>query len=161
MTKIVWAPGNLIVATNEGVDVRFAGVEITAAAPGHVGLAPGERVIRVDLAGVTSSVTIDLDRRHLQEMEAWAEDRKLRGAENTGRPPAMPGETVLSAVRAIVTDSRDTEYRQVAGRVAGAGSGWDASWMFSPEPPAGVKHLTVEFTLNGELTGNSIRVQLD
>ena len=29
MTTIVWAPGDLIVATHESVDVRFAGVELT------------------------------------------------------------------------------------------------------------------------------------
>lgn len=161
MTSIVWAPGDLIVATHEGVEVRFAGVEITSEAAGYMGRLPGERVIKVHLAGVTSAVTMDLDNSHLRALEAWGEERKLHGADSVGRPPVMPGDAVLSAVKAIVTDNHDTEYGWVAGRVAGTGSEWDSSWMFAPEPPEGVKHLTIEFTLNGELTGKSCRVQLD
>lgn len=161
MTTIVWAPGDLVVASNEGVDVRFAGVEITADIPEHHERAAGERGIRVHVAGVTSPLTMDLDNRHLQEVDVWAEERKLVGPENVRRFPVMPGDTVLGAIKPVITDNHDTDYRCIGGRRAGTGSEWDGSWVFVPEPPAGVRHLTIEFMLNGETTGKSCRVQLD
>ncbi|MDJ0313456.1 hypothetical protein [Arthrobacter sp. H35-D1] len=161
MTSIVWAPGDLIVATNDGVDVRFAGVEITPDVPAFLGRVPGERGIRVQLAGVTSAETMELDSAYLSEMEAWGRGLKLHGKDSAGRPPVMPGETVLSAVKAVITDNHDTDYHCVAGQVAGTGSEWDGSWVFVPEPPEQVNHITIEFTLKGEPTGKSCRVQLD
>ncbi|WP_146073212.1 hypothetical protein [Arthrobacter sp. N199823] len=161
MTTIVWAPGDLVVASNEGIDVRFAGVEITAEIPEHIQRAPGERGIRVHLACVTSPATMELHVNYMKALEAWGEQREMHGSDKVGRPPVMPGDVVLSAVKANITDNHDTEYLLVAGRVAGTGSEWDGSWVFVPEPPVGVKHLTIEVTLNGELTGKSCRVQLD
>ncbi|MBP2414490.1 hypothetical protein JOF48_003289 [Arthrobacter stackebrandtii] len=160
MTTIVWAPGDLVVANSEGVDVRLAGVEITADIPHHLGRPAGERGIRVHVAGVTSPLTMDLDNRHLQEVEAWAEERKRVGPENVHQFPVMPGVAVLSAVNAVITDNHDTDYRWVGGQLAGTGSEWDGSWAFVPEPPAGVKHLSIEFTVDGVPTGKSVRVQL-
>lgn len=161
MTTIVWAPGDLVVATNEGVDVRLAGVEITSDVPEYIERVPGERGIRVHLAGVTSRTTMELDVSYNRALEAWASERTLHGLEAAGRPPIMPGDVVLTPVKAIVTDNHDTDYRCIAGRVAGTGSEWDASWVFVPEPPPTIRHLTVEFTVKGEPTGKSCRVQLD
>lgn len=161
MTSIVWAPGDLIIASNQGVDVRFAGVEIITDIPQHVGLVPGGRVIRVHLTAIRGRATLELDDGYGTAVEAWAAERAAQGRESAGRPPIMPGDVVLTPVQALITDNHDTEYRRVGGRAAGAGSEWDASWVFAPEPPAGVKHLTIEFTLHGGLTGRSVRVQLD
>lgn len=140
--------------------MRFAGVEITPDVPALPGRAPGERGVRVQLTGVASAETMEMDTAYLKAMEAWGDDLKLRGKDSAGRPPAMPGETVLSAVQAVITDNHDTDYRCVAGQVAGTGSEWDGSWVFVPEPPGQVNHLTIEFTLKGVPTGKSCRVQL-
>lgn len=160
MTTIIWAPGDLIIASNEGVDVRLAGVDITQDIPFYLDQVPGECGIRVNLAGVTSRETMELGAAYIQALEAWHEEIKARGQESVGRPPVMPGDVVLSAVKPVITDNHDTDYRLVADRVAGSGSEWDASWVFVPEPPSGVNHLTIEFTVNDEPTGKSCRVQL-
>ncbi|MGN5733386.1 hypothetical protein [Arthrobacter psychrochitiniphilus] len=161
MTSIVWAPADLIIASNQGVAVRFAGVEVTDNIPEHMWRVPGERGIRVHLAGVRGEVTMELDAAHSIALEAWVAERKAHGRETAGRAPVMTGETVLTPVQVVISDNHDTEYKRVAGKVAGTGNEWDASWVFLPEPPAGVKHLSLEFTLHGELTGKSVRIQLD
>ncbi|MGO2541166.1 MAG: hypothetical protein ACTH8J_08460 [Specibacter sp.] len=161
MTTIVWAPGDLIVASNEGIDVRLAGVSLVRDVPEHLGATGGERGVRIGLEAPRNLETQRRDIAHLQEVEAWVAEQKLHGKGKAGPPPTMPGQAVLSAVKADITDNHDTVYRCVAGRWAGTGTEWDGSWTFLPEPPAGVKHLTIEFTVNGELTGKSCRVQLD
>lgn len=161
MTSIVWAPGDLIIATSQGVDVRFAGVEISTDLPERRWPLPGERGIRVHLSGVRSGATAELDGAYGTALAAWEEQRTAQGHDGADRPPIMPGEVVLTPVQAVITDNRDTNYRRMAGRVAGSGTEWDAFWVFTPEPPAGLKHLTIEFTLHGELTGRSVRVQLE
>lgn len=161
MTSIVWAPGDLIIATNRGVDVRFAGVEIIEDVPEHMWRVPGERGIRVHLTGVRGPATMEFDAGYGQALEAWTVERTAKGKDGVGRPPLMPADVVLTPVQAVISDNHDTEYRRVAGKVSGTGSEWDASWVFVPEPPAGLKHLTIEFTLHGELTGKSVRAQLD
>lgn len=161
MTTIVWAPGDLIVATHEGVDVRFAGVELTSDVSEFLGATPGERGIRVSLAGIPNLETQRLGILYGAAFEAWAAELELRGKTNAGPPPPMPGQVVLSAVKPVISDNYDTEYCCVTGQWAGTGTEWDGSKTYLPEPPEGVKHLTIEFTLNGELTGKSCRVQLD
>ncbi|AIY00162.1 hypothetical protein ART_0563 [Arthrobacter sp. PAMC 25486] len=161
MTVIVWAPGDLIVASNEGVDVRLAGVELTSDAPVHHGAKPGERGVRIGLEANRNLETQHRDLAYLEAFEAWDAEQKLHGKGKAGSPPPMPGQVVLSAVKPVITDNHDTDYRCVGGQWAGTGTDWDGSWTFVPEPPAGVKHLTIEFTVNGDLTGKSCRVQLD
>ncbi len=160
MTTIVWAPGDLVIANSEGVDIRFAGVEITADIPHYKGQPAGERGILVRLACVTGPVTTKLHSDHGLAMHQWGEKRKAGGAEAAGPPPVMPGETILKIVRPVVNDNHDTDYRWVAAQFAGTGTEWDGRWAFVPEPPAGVKHLNIEFTVAGALTGKSVRVQL-
>jgi len=159
MTTIVWAPGDLVVAGSQGVDVRLAGVEITADIPHRLGQPAGERGILVHLACVTGPATMKLHGDHELAMHAWGERRKAGGADAAGPPPAMPGETILRTVQPMVSDNRDTDYRWVASQFAGTGTEWDGRWAIVPEPPAGVKHLTIEFTVDGVLTGKSVRVQ--
>lgn len=161
MTTIVWAPGDLIVASNEGLAVRLAGVGLTRDVPEHLGATVGERGVRIGLEVTRNLETQRRDIAYLEAFEAWVAEQKLHGRDMAGPPPTMPGQVVLSAVKANITDNHDTVYGCVAGRWAGTGTEWDGSWTFIPEPPAGVKHLTIEFTVNGELTGKSCRVQLD
>lgn len=161
MTTIIWAPGDLIVASNGGVEVRLAGVRTNSEVPFYMGHVPDVRGIRVDLVGVTSRVTMDLDIAYTAAIESWILERKSHGQEAAGARPLMPGGVVLSAVKPAITDNHDTDYRLVASHSAGTGTEWDGSWFFVPEPPAAVKHLTIEFTVNGRPTGKSCRVQLD
>lgn len=161
MTTIVWAPGDLVVASNEGVDVRLAGVSLVPDVPEHLGGTAGGHGVRIGLEATRNLETQRRDIAYVQEFEAWAAEQQLHGKDTAGPPPAMPGQAVLSAVKATITDNHDTAYRCVAGQWAGTGTEWDGSWTFLPEPPTGVKHLTIEFTVNGELTGRSCRVQLD
>lgn len=160
MTTIVWAPGDLIVASHEGVDVRLAGVELTPDVS-EFGPSHGERGIRVSLAAIRNLETQRLDILHAEEFEAWAAEQTLHCKDSAGPPPRMPGQVVLSAVRPVITDNHDTDYRYVGGQWAGTGTQWDGSSIFLPEPPHEVRHLNIEFTLNGELTGKSCRVQLN
>lgn len=161
MTTIVWAPGDLIVASIEGIDIRLAGVSLVPDVPEHLGATVGERGVRIRLEATRNLETQRRDIAYLRDFEAWVAEQRLQGKGNAGSPPPMPGEGVLSAVEANITDNHDTAYLCVAGQWAGTGTEWDGSWTFLPEPPAGVKHLNVEFTLHGELTGKSVRVQLD
>ncbi|WP_315915381.1 hypothetical protein [Arthrobacter sp. lap29] len=161
MTSIVWAPADLIIASNQGVAVRFAGVEVTSEILELMGPGANGRGIRVHLAGARGQATMERDSAYVTALEAWAKERTAHGKEEAGPRPIMPGETVLTPVQAVITDNHETEYRRVGGRVAGTGTEWSASWDFVPEPPPGVKHLSLEFTLHGELTGKSVRIQLD
>ncbi|WP_104091899.1 hypothetical protein [Arthrobacter sp. GMC3] len=160
MTTIISAPGDLIIATSDGIDVRFAGIDPTFLLPPGVGESSEMQGVAVYIEGVPSLETRLRDQRHVQEIEHWAELRKRHGTEAAGRFPIMPGEPVLSRVKVRLTDDVGTEYRWVGGKVAGTGTEWDGCWGYAPEPPMSARLLNFEFTLDGEPTGKSCKVQL-
>ncbi|WP_146238774.1 hypothetical protein [Arthrobacter livingstonensis] len=161
MTTIISAPGDLIIATSDGIDVRFAGVAPTFLLPPGVGEVPGSGGVVVYFEGVPSLETRHRDQRHLKEIDQWAERRKLHGTEAAGRFPIMPGEPVLERVKVRISDDVGTEYRWVGGKVAGTGTEWDGCWGYAPEPPMSARLLNFEFTLDGEPTGKRCQVQLN
>lgn len=160
MMTIISAPGDLIVATKDGVDVRFAGVESIADAPFSATEWLGKQGIRLHLEGIRSPETQRRDEHHVKEISQWANLRERDGAEAAGDAPAMPGQLVLGPVGADISDDLGTIYRWSAGQVAGSGTDWDATWVYLPEPPAAARFLRIEFTLDGEPTGKTCKVQL-
>ncbi|MFJ5108776.1 MULTISPECIES: hypothetical protein [unclassified Glutamicibacter] len=73
----------------------------------------------------------------------------------------MPGQLVLGPVGAVISDDVGTTYRLSAGQVAGSATGWESTWVYLPEPPKAAQILTLEFTLDDELTGKTCQVRLD
>jgi hypothetical protein len=161
MTTIVSAPGDLIVATSDGIDVRFVGLELNAEFTPSRGYPEGSKGVRIRLEGVRGHETQWRDAQYLDAREAWAERLKSQGRETAGDPPTMPGVPVLERVRVIVTDDIGTNYQWTAGEVAGDGTEWDASWVYAPTPPQGARSLKLRFTLDGELTAKECEVRLD
>jgi hypothetical protein len=161
MTRVISAPADLVVATSDSVDVRFAGFELTSDIPGHVQIRPGERAIKISLQAVRGHETGLRDHSYDQARLQWAEQIRTDGAESAGPMPTMPGILVFKPVELTITDDSGTDYHFVAGQVAGDGTEWSASWTYLPEPPTHVKRLKLVFTLHGTPTGKSCEIQLD
>lgn len=160
MTSIVFAPGDLIIATSDGIDVRFAGINLGVRVPHHALNLEGTRGVQVKLEGVRGFQTQQRDQQHESAILAWAERLKAHGRGNAGPAPTMPAVPVLDRVRSLVTDDVGTDYKLAAGQVAGSGTDWDASWIYSPEPPDAARILTLRFTLDGSPTGKECKVSL-
>jgi hypothetical protein len=161
MTTIVSAPGNLIVATNDGLKVQFGGVETPVEVPAGARSVPGEQGIRVYLQVIRCLETQRRDQAFDTEMELWGTLLTSQGKESAGPPPSMPGAVALNTVRIELSDDAGGTYRYVAGQVAGTGTEWDGSFVYVPIPPTNVRHLNLEFSLDGVPTGKSCRVRVD
>ncbi|GAB3555872.1 hypothetical protein GCM10027404_33320 [Arthrobacter tumbae] len=75
-------------------------------------------------------------------------------------PPTMPGVTVHEQLTTKVTDDLGTEYARTGGQVAGDGTEWDATWVFTPAPPSEARRLRFEFSVDGVPTGKSCELDL-
>ncbi|GAA1621798.1 hypothetical protein [Georgenia ruanii] len=160
MATIVSAPADLLVATSDGIDVRFAGIVLRARFPSRPGYPRGGTGLGVRLAGVRGPETQRRDNLFLDAREMWAERLKTEGPDAAAGPPTMPGVPVLERVQATVSDDIDTAYRLIAGRVAGDGTEWDAAWIYAPAPPDTAGRLTLQFTLDGAPTGKECEIRL-
>lgn len=161
MMTVVSAPGDLVVATIDGVGVRFAGIESIGDAPVVSADWLGREGIRLYFQGIRSHETRQRDFRYEEQLVQRGNLRDRDGAQAVGDPPAMPGQLVLGTVGAVISDDVGTTYRMDAGQVAGSGSEWEATWVYLPEPPRTARILTLEFTLDGEPTGKTCQVRLD
>lgn len=69
MTRIISAPSDFIIASSDGIDVRFAGIEPTFRFPVGVSPETGSGGITVYIEGVKSRETFGRDNQHLEEIE--------------------------------------------------------------------------------------------
>ena len=157
MPTIVSAPGDLVVATVDGIDVRFGAMNIGELPPGLEQYGQG---LTVRLYGARGPETMRRDNVFMKALYAWAETRHDSGSETRDPPAQMPGAAVLGRVQAQITDDVGTGYRWVGSRTAGTGTDWEGSWSFIPEPPPGAAVLVLAFTLDGTPTGRDIRMRL-
>ncbi len=160
MMTIVAAPADLVVATSDGVDVRFAGIDSIADAPIVSGETLGREGLRIYFQGIRSHETWQRDVRYEEQLVQWADLRNREGAEAAGDAPSMPGQLVLGPVGAVISDDVGTTYRLSAGQVAGSATGWESTWVYLPEPPKTARLLKLEFTLDDEPTGKTCQVRL-
>lgn len=161
MMTVISAPGDLVVVTNDGVGVRFAGIESIADVPIVSAEWLGREGLRIYFQGIRSHETWQRDVRYEEQLVQWADLRNRDGAEAAGDAPSMPGQLVLGPVGAVISDDVGTTYRLSAGQVAGSATGWESTWVYLPEPPKAAQILTLEFTLDDELTGKTCQVRLD
>jgi hypothetical protein len=61
MGTIVSAPADLVVATSDGIDVRFAGIDLAASLSPHAQEPPGGHGVRISLAAVRGAETMRRD----------------------------------------------------------------------------------------------------
>ena len=87
MMTVISAPGDLIIATSQGIDVRFAGIELTTDLPVHPESSP-ERGIRISLEGIRDQETQHRDQGYVEALLRWVEQRKAQGA-GPGRPTCL------------------------------------------------------------------------
>jgi hypothetical protein len=80
MASIVSAPGDLIIATSDGIDVRFAGIRVDIDLPPHVDSSNGGCGIHISLEGVRGPETRQRDVHFDAARQAWVERRKTDGA---------------------------------------------------------------------------------
>lgn len=160
MASIVSAPGDLVIAASDGIDIRFAGIRVDIDLPPHIDSPSSGRGIRISLEGVRGSETRQRDVRFEAARLAWVEGRKAHESGGAEDPPRMPGALVLDRVGVRVTDDIGTQYRWAGGQVAGDGTDWEASWFHSPTPPEAAQTLHLSFTLDGQPTGKECRVRL-
>ena len=161
MMTIVAAPADLVVATSDGVDVRFAGIESIADVPIVSGETLGRAGLRIYFQGIRNHETWQRDVRYEEQLVQWADLRNRDGAGAAGDAPSMPGQLVLGPVGAVISDDVGTTYRSIAGQVAGSATGWESTWVYLPERPKTAQILTLEFTLDDEPTGKTCQVRLD
>jgi hypothetical protein len=155
MTTIVRAPGNLIVATIEKVNVRLAGIDVTKA-PLHVDVPSGTFCVVVYLSAVRGYETVRHDgqiaqTRSLEDLAAEAEEAQKDG------PPKLSN---LSRVDVTMTDDEGTQYEPSGFRMMGDGIGWDDMRVYTPAPPSAAATLRLDFTVDGESTNSRCDVSL-
>jgi hypothetical protein len=160
MTSIVFAPGDLVIATSDGIDVRFGGIELDTDVPPGPQRLEGGKGIRLRLEGVRGEETQRRDVLFLDARDTWIRRMKAQGLEAAGPSPTMPGVPVLERVNALLDDGLGTDYRCVKGQVAGDGTEWEASWVYLPNPPEAARNLRIWFTLDGIPTGRDCELQL-
>ena len=159
MNAITNAPQDLVIATCDTIDIRFAGVRFENA-PNSVGRGAGQPSIRFHLTGVRGQETMSRDNQFQRDLEEWAARRKTEGPDSVAPLSKMPGVVVFERITTQITDDVGTEYRWAGGRVAGGGTEWDATWFFQPAPPLGARTLRFEFSVDGEATGKHCEVSL-
>lgn len=158
---VISAPSDLVVATNDGVGVRFAGIESIADVPIVSAEWLGKEGLRIYFQGILSDETRQRDSRYEEQLNQWVELRERAGIDAAGDAPSMPGELVLGVVGAVISDDVGTTYRLSTGQVAGGMSSWESTWVYLPAPPKAARILTLEFTVNGEPTGKTCKIQLE
>ena len=157
MGTIVSAPADLVVATSDGIDVRFAGIDLAASLSPHAQEPPGGHGVRISLAAVRGAETMRRDGQFQAARLAWAQRRQDKMTEEEPLP-LMPGFSVLDRVWVVLSDELGTEYRLVAGQAAGDGTEWESAWEFVPPPPEAAGTLRLQFTLDGAPTGKTCEV---
>lgn len=155
MTTIVRAPGNLIVATIDKVDVRFAGVDVTTA-PLHVDVLSGTPCVVAYLSAARGYETVSRDSevaqtQSLEDLAAEAAEAQKDG------PPKLSN---LSRVSVTITDDEGTQYEPSGFRMVGDGIGWDDMRVYTPAPPSAAATLHLDFTVDGESTNSRCDVAL-
>ncbi|MGX5358231.1 hypothetical protein [Kocuria sp. KH4] len=159
MGFIVSAPADLVIATSDGIAVRFAEIDLAAELSAHAQEPPGVQGVRVSLAAVRGAEIMRRDGQFQDARLAWAQRRQDQAAEEEP-VPLMPGFAVLDRVGVVLTDEAGTEYRLVAGQAAGDGTEWEAAWEFVPQPPEAAGILRLQFILDGTPTGQTCAVQI-
>lgn len=159
MNAITNAPQDLVIATCDTIDIRFAGVRFEIA-PSIVGIGAGNPSIRLDLNGVSGQETIARDHQFQRELGEWADRRKADATDNNAPLSKMPGVVVFERITVQVTDDLGTGYRRAGGQVAGGGTEWDATWFYQPAPPPGARTLRFEFSVDGEPSGKHCEISL-
>lgn len=160
MSSIVSAPADLVVATSDDIEVRFAGLDLAADLPAHVQAAPARLGVRVMVSGVRGPETMGRDNKFKAARLAWYQRRKGGDSAPEEAVSAMPGVLVLDRVAALLRDELGTEYRSVAGQIGGDGTEWEGSWTYLPQPPEAARTLWLEFTLDGEPTGKNCEIRI-
>lgn len=155
MAITVIAPADLVVAESDGITIQLGGVQLDAQGW------DGQAGMRVHLHGLRGPETMRRDEDFHAAREAWCRDFQQHGQDLAVDPPQMPGVAVLDRVQVVVSDDVGTDYRLLAGQVAGDGTDWEASWVHGPFPPAHASRLHLTFTLDGEPTGSDCTVLLD
>lgn len=155
MTSIISAPGSLIVATIEKVDVRLAGIEVTNA-PLDVDVPSGTPCVVVYLSAARGYETVTHDgeiarTRSLEDLAAEAEEAQKDG------PPKLSN---LSRVGVTITDDEGTQYEPCGFRMVGDGTGWDDMRVYTPAPSSAATTLHLDFTVDGESTDSRCDVAL-
>ncbi|MHC5560912.1 hypothetical protein [Kocuria sp. U4B] len=159
MGSIVSAPADLVIATSDGIDVRFTGIDLAASLSPHAQEPPGGHGVRIGLAAVRGAETMRRDGQFQAARLAWAQRRQDQMAEEEP-VPLMPGFSVLDRVGVVLNDELGTEYRLVAGQAGGDGTEWESAWEFVPQPPKVAGILRLQFTLDGASTGKTCEVRV-
>lgn len=152
---------DLVIATHLGIDICFAGINLNSDHP-HSGHAlAGSTGMELNLRAVVNDETRRLDSQFYTALESWGANAEKNGADRSLPAPQMPSNAVFGPIKANITDDAGTIYTLVAGRVAGTGTDWDASWIYSPAPPEQAKQLVLEFTASGTPTGHRCVIDLE
>ncbi|MGQ3385232.1 hypothetical protein [Glutamicibacter sp. TV12E] len=165
MARMESAPHDLIVAAHRGVDVAFAGLNLsTELPPWHfeskdfdVGFTSS---FEFTLRAVLNEVTRQLDADLCSTNEAWKAQLEVHGASIAGSAPPLPSDKFFERIEAEVTDDLGTEYMWVGGERASLESPWEATWIYAPAPPQEAGRLVLDFVADGLATGHSCTLDL-
>lgn len=104
MMKVVSPPSDLVIATSDGIDIRFAGIELTRHLPSVSDVKPGDRGLKVSVEGIRGIETQRLDAACIEAREKWVDQLRAHGAESAGPAPTMPGVLVLQPIQLVIKD---------------------------------------------------------
>lgn len=158
---IISASPDLIIANSDGINVRFAGMDLKRAL-GYVGEKAGEHSVHLHLNGIRGAETQLRDAQFLRNLQEWFDrDKDLEVVGREEHPPQMPSIAVFDQIGIQLTDDVGTEYRRTGGKVAGSGTEWDALWVYAPAPPPNAQTLRIEFDVGGQSTGEHCALTLE
>jgi hypothetical protein len=95
-----------------------------------------------------------------RDRDEWAKRRRAAAVGKGENAPTMPGVAVFERLTTVVSDDIGTKYQWSGGQVAGGGTEWEAHWIYTPTPPAEVRTLRFEFSVDGKLTGKYCELNL-
>lgn len=159
MKAITSAPQDLVVATCDAIDVRFAGVVFLNTVRG-VDIKPGTPCVQFHLNGVNSAETMERDSQFIRDRQDWADRRKSGETDSETPAPQMPGVLLYERITIQITDDLGTEYHKAGGTVAGGETPWNATWVYLPAPPPGAQALRFEFRVDGGSTEKRCEVSI-
>jgi len=165
MARMESAPHDLIVAVHQGVDIAFAGLNLTTGLPPWHLESEGCDVgftssFEFTLRAVPNEMTRQLDADFSSKKEAWKAQLEERGASIAGSAPPLPSDKFFERIEAAVTDDLGTEYMWVGGETSSLESPREATWIYAPAPPQEAGHLVLDFIEEGLKTGHSCTLDL-
>ncbi|KNC20470.1 hypothetical protein AC792_00510 [Arthrobacter sp. RIT-PI-e] len=159
MMRLIHAPGDPVIATVDGISVRFAGIELLEPS-GSSTVGPLNLMMCLYLSAVRGSETALRDARfRLKQQQRW--EQVHAGEQDPFGFPWWPVESIYDRITTKLSDDLGTRYERAGGQVGGEGREWEMVLRYTTIPPLEARTLHVEFSVDGVSTGRTCKIALE